>query len=299
MSCSQTLVRTLLALQPRARRTFGSTGQAAVAAPDRADAPLPRSLRERFAVTQWHIHGRLVTRLAPRDAVPVAEVAFYHGGGYVSPLAPPHWWLVRELLDRTGAAVTVPSYPCAPEHTLDDALGWFDVLWAQALAREGRLVLAGDSAGAGLVMMQAIRARDAGGRRPDHLVLWSPWVDATMTNPDARVLESRDVTLRCDGLILDGQRWAGARGAADPLVSSLNDHLVDLPPILVCQGTHDIFYPDAVRFVAKARAAGTPVEFLVSQGGFHDYMAATWTPEAKRALAASAAAIRGEKGSPH
>lgn len=293
MSWQQTLTRTLVGLDPRPRRTMGTTGQAAVAPPDRADAPLPRRMRERFAVTEWRIDGRLVIRLAPRHVAPTAEIVFYHGGGYVSPMAGPHWWLVRELLDRTGAAVTVPSYPCAPEHTLDDALGWFDVLWTQVVSHGRRIVLVGDSAGAGIVLMQAIRARDAGGVRPDRLVLWSPWVDATLTNPAARALERRDVTLRCDGLALDGARWAGARGAADPLVSPVNDHLGGLPPILVCQGTHDIFHPDVLRFVAKARAAGTHVELLESAGGFHDYMAALWTPEAREALSASAAAIVG------
>lgn len=293
MSWSLALTRGVLALDPRTRRMFGTTGAAAVADPSRADAPLPSGLRRRFAVSEWRIDGRPVTRVAPRGAVPVAEVVFYHGGAYVNPAAPPHWWLVRELVTRSGAAVTMPGYPLAPEHTLDDALGWFDVLYAQFVAAGRRIVLAGDSAGAGLAMMQAIRARDTGARRPDLLVLYSPWVDATMANPDARALERRDVALRCDGLILDARAWAGRRGPADPLISPINDSLADLPPISLFQGTHDTLYPDAVRFAAKARAAGTHVDLTVARGGFHDYMAATWTPEARRALQATASAIRG------
>ena len=293
MSVSMTLIRGLLALDPRRRRIYKTTGAAAIADPARTDAAVPPGLRRRYAVSESRIGERLVTRVAPRDAAPVAEVVYYHGGGYVEPVQLPHWWIVGELVARSGAAVTIPSYPLAPEHHLDDVLPWFDEVFAQAVARGRRLVLAGDSAGGALAVVQAIRARDAGQSRADHLVLYSPWVDATLANPDARALEPQDVLLRCDGLALDGRSWAGGRSLSDRLVSPINDSLADLPAMSIFQGTHDILFPDVAIFAEKARAAGTAVEFTLAKGAFHVYVAVPWTPEGTRALAASASVIRG------
>ena len=293
MSVSMTLIRGLLAMDPRRRRIYRTTGAAAIADPARTDAAVPPGMRRRYEVSESRIGDRLVTRVAPRGTTPVAEVLYYHGGGYVEPVQIPHWWIVGELVARSGAAVTMPSYPLAPEHSLDDVLPWFDQVFAQVVARGRRLVLAGDSAGGALAVVQAIRARDTGALRADHLVLYSPWVDATLANPDARALEPQDVLLRCDGLALDGRSWAGGRSASDRAVSPINDSLADLPPMSIYQGTHDILFPDVILFAEKARAAGTSVELTVAEGAFHVYVAAPWTPEGRRALAATASTIRG------
>lgn len=136
----------------------------------------------------------------------------------MSPLTGPHWWIIAGLMSRTGARVTVPDYLLAAEHTFDESFPAVNAVVDHVLAGAGdhKVVLAGDSAGAGLALAQAIRCRDEATPAPSAVVLFSPWVDVTMSNPEARALEGRDVMLACDGLIAAGQWWAGDRSPLDP-----------------------------------------------------------------------------------
>jgi monoterpene epsilon-lactone hydrolase len=113
------------------------------------------------------------------------------------------------------------------------------------------------------------------------VILLSPWLDLTMSNPDAQQLEPRDVILRCAPLREFGRWWAGELDPADPRVSPLFAELSGLPPIDIYQGTDDIFLPDARQLHARLLNAKAQVELTETRGGFHVFMAATFTPEAR------------------
>ncbi len=144
--------------------------------------------------------------------------------------------------------------------------------------------LAGDSCGAGLSVGLAICCRNEGLRPPTGLILFSPWLDVTMTNPGIPALTKLDPLLAPAGFVAAGQDWAGGRSVTDPLVSPLRDTLEKLPPITIHQGGHDILLPDAEKFAAKARAAGTHVDLRVWPTAIHVFAGAGRTPEARQAL---------------
>jgi acetyl esterase/lipase len=71
---------------------------------------------------------------------------------------------------------------------------------------------------------------------------------------------------------------------AHPYVSPLNGEFRGLAPMVVFSGTLDLLYPDSIELVAKARAAGVPVELHLRRGQPHNY-AAMPTPEGRHARA--------------
>lgn len=227
-----------------------------------------------------------MVQVTPRGGAAAVEVMYLHGGGYVGPLGTHHWWIIDHLVSVTGAQVTVPSYPLAPEHRVDDAMPVLADLygWWAGQAGDSRLALAGDSAGGGLALVLAMRARDEGWATLDRLLLLAPWVDVTMTNPRAWALEHRDPILRCVGAIDDGRAWAGSRSPTDPWVSPLNGVLDGLPATLVVQGGCDVLAPDALVLVERMRRAGVHVSLRFEPGGFHVYPVAVRTPEARAAF---------------
>lgn len=267
--------------------------------PARRDARPPWRLRRRADVRRTILEGWPVWTVRPRgggDDAP--HVLYLHGGGYVHPLSWTHWRLVERVATGLGAVVHVPCYPLAPEHTNADAWGPLDAAYGHACAAayastSGRLVLMGDSAGGGLALALAQRARTAGRRAADALVLLAPWVDVGMTNPDAAALHARDISLRCGPLAEAGRAWAGDLPVTDPLISPLHADLAGLPPLTVQQGGCDVLAPDVRRFVAKARAAGVPVEMLEAPDAYHVYIGAWWTPEGRQAWRSLAATVRG------
>ncbi len=112
-------------------------------------------------------------------------------------------------------------------------------------------------------------------------MLFSPWVDATLSDPQVLEAEKLDVMLSIDWLREAGRWWAGDHDPKTPLVSPLYGDLRGLAPIQVYIGTHDLFLPDSRRLNERVLAAGGKIEQHETLGGFHVFMGATFTPEAK------------------
>jgi monoterpene epsilon-lactone hydrolase len=242
------------------------------------DALLTRcSLREERKLTST------VYTLTPRTRATDWHILYTHGGAFVNPLQRAHWDVVDALIAATGATVTVPIYPLAPEHNYQETGSLLDSVYDDLCAgvSSSRIVLCGDSAGGNLALTQAIRYRETQRSAPHRLILLSPWLDLTMSNPDAETLEPRDVILRCAPLRELGRWWAGQLEPADPRVSPMFADLSRLPPIDIYQGTDDIFLPDARLLRTRVLNAKGPVELTETRGGFHVFMAAAFTPEAR------------------
>ncbi|MDH6180037.1 monoterpene epsilon-lactone hydrolase [Microbacteriaceae bacterium SG_E_30_P1] len=242
-------------------------------------APIPRSMRRRMDVAEQVVAGHPVTTVTPTTGATGTQVIYLHGGSYIHGLDPAHWRIVAAIIDGTGATVTVPDYGLAPEHTVDEGYAFLEEVVARTTGRP--LFIAGDSAGAALALGLAIskRATTLAG-----LILFSPWVDATMSNPAIQAVLPSDPMLVPEVLRAAGAAWAGSRDPRDLLISPINDTLAGLPPIAIYQGARDIFLPDAERFAEKARQAGTDVTLRVYADAFHDFVGAGWTPEAKDAF---------------
>jgi acetyl esterase/lipase len=249
-----------------------------------APAPITRSLRARSDIRETRVLDRPVYTLRLKRRASDWHIVYTHGGGYVSPIAKPHWDGIEALMRSTGATVTVPMYPHAPEHHYKDAYRQLRQIYETLLLQvvPERIILCGDSAGGGLALGQALFYRDQGLVLPGHIVLFSPWLDATVSNPDARALELNDIMLRANVLREEGRWWADPDDPHTPLVSPIFGDLRNLPPIQVYIGTNDMFLPDARKLRELVSAAGGRIDLHETPGGFHVFMQATFTPEAKR-----------------
>ena len=291
MSISMALTRGLLRFTPTATATAESTR--AKAERGLQPAEIPASLRRIAHVQRREIAGCTVYDLAPKRSTGGAHLIYLHGGAYAFPLLPAHWSIVGALLRRSGASVTVPLYGLAPGHGVTEAYALIDTVYDDAAARHERVYLAGDSAGGGLSLGQAARVRDDERRPPAGVILFSPWVDATLKNPDVAGLALLDRMIAPAGLAAAARWWAGDVGVASPLVSPLFGDLAGLPPVHTHQGDHDILCADAVLLHEKLRAAGGISTLDLYPGAFHDFVGAPWTPEARLALRRAAAVIAG------
>lgn len=274
-------------LRYKARRRSGLTVD-----PDRQPSPIPPAVRASCRIRRTVRGQTEVVTLTPRATTPTATMLYLHGGTYSSPISTMHWKLIGNLLNASGARVIVPLYLRTPEHTLDDALPDLTDIYRDACSTS-RLVLAGDSSGAGLALALAQVAARSGDPAAAVLVLFSPWVDVTVSSPESLQIQHSDPVIRLDPLRTLGAAWAGHRSTSDPLVSPLHARLEGLPPAVIFQGGHDILTPDVDAFVSKARREGMHVDYVLEEAGFHVYPMACWTVEARRAIAKAAAAITG------
>jgi epsilon-lactone hydrolase len=290
MSVVMKAVVSVLGRRPEMKKTPEASAEL-VAAP-RKDAPLPRNLAKRYHVTRDRVAGMPVITLEPKRGATGTRVIYLHGGAYIAALSKPHWGIIGDLLRRTNATIIVPSYPLAPEHTATEVFPALRALYDAVHAAAAPIVLAGDSAGGGLALSLALQLKDAGAPLPSSILLFSPWLDLTMTNPDIPALEGKDVLLSKDGLIWCGKQWAGDLPTTDPRVSPIHANLDGLPLISIYQGGKDLFLADSTLFAAKANRAGAPVELRTYADGFHVFVAITFAPESRQALSHAASLIR-------
>ena len=298
MSISQRLVS--LALRATKRKAAASDDPAAhrahVAKAKRA-APSAR-VRRLADIRTETVAGCEVTVLTPRRGFTGTRLVYYHGGTFFNPLIWPHWTIIGEMIARAGAEVWVPHYPLLFEHTVDDVLPVIDALderVASSLADVDRYAVAGDSAGGNLALVHALRAREAGRRQADALVLLAPWVDVRLPSTASLEIEPTDPMLTVREPRALGAYWAGERRTDDPMVSpGLMKNPGALPPMLVLQGGRDVLAPDVLEFVEAVRADGGEIELDLVPDGFHVHVGTRLTPEGRAGMRRMAAAVRGD-----
>ena len=204
------------------------------------------------------------------------RVLYIHGGAWFagSPLS--HRVITDRLSRLCNAAVFSLDYRLLPENRrIDGILDCQNAYrWILANGPEGPdgldfLLVAGDSAGGSLTLMTIAWARDEGLRPANAAVALSPSTDVTMTAPslvtniptDPMLGPGFGKLLRMPRIILWWMNWLSNRiPPSDPRVSPLRGDLSGLPPVLVHVSEAEMLLDDARRYVAKAQAAGSPVE---------------------------------------
>jgi acetyl esterase/lipase len=230
-------------------------------------ALLPRGLRV-SASTDKELPGEWQR---PAGAADDAVILFLHGGAYVAGSPKTHRSFSSWLGHEARMPVMSLDYRLAPEHpfpaALDDA-----VLAARTLAKRGkRILIAGDSAGAGLAIAAALRLRDEGESLVRGLVLICPLTDLTETSESLRTNEHSEplLGLRHRKHVL--RSYAAETALTHPYLSPVYARLAGLPPMIVEASRIEVLWDDARRFVEAAQAAGCEIAFHPHDGLAHDW----------------------------
>lgn len=232
-----------------------------------------QSEQEYPEVETMHRQGHMV--IADNDVYTIENdnadclVIYLHGGAYCFGILDSHIEFCDKLARKMNAKVYMPLYPILLKSTCLDAFRFLQGVYAEVL-REGKpVVLMGDSSGGGLALAFAESLRDSGVPMPEGLVLLSPWIDVTMTNPAIPSLEESDFILSAYGLAGLGKLWAGELDVRDSRVSPLYGSMAGLPPTLIFCGTDEILHPDITLLHEKMKAAGTKSRLVIGEGFWH------------------------------
>jgi len=228
-------------------------------------------------------HGELpVRRYRPRDAAgPLGALVYFHGGGFVIGSIASHDALCRQLAVSAKCAVFSVDYRLAPEHTfpaaVDDAFAatrWVNDLGARLDVEPGRLVVAGDSAGATLATVVAALARIRGGPRLSLQVLLYPVTDfrsldtpSYLENAQGYFLTRPTMAWFRAHYLPDSADWASP--LASPLASA---DLSGLPPALVITAEYDPLRDEGEAYARALQQAGVPVTLQRYDGMIHSFV---------------------------
>lgn len=226
-------------------------------------------------INQHRIDGHKIYEIEPKQGAGQHHIFYLHGGGYAFNIVFVHWAMIKKLIKATGASATVPLYPLAPEHDWSQSYPVVMQAYERAADKYGaeNITIMGDSAGGGYSLGLAQMLRDQGKPMPGKIILLSPWLDATGSDPLQQELEKHDVLLSVQGAQTAGQFWAGEGN--DPAtfpVSPLFAAIDKLPPIALFSGSHDVLYADALRLKEKADAQEIDIALHVGEEMQHVWM---------------------------
>src|SRR6185369_6170015 len=173
-----------------------------------------------------------------------------------------------------------------PEYCVRDVFALMLPLYEElaAVAGSANVTFMGDSSGGGISLALAQVLREKGLAQPGHVVLLSPWLDATLSNPEIAAIDKIDPFLGVDGMKYGGAVYARDVDPKSYVVSPVYGSLKDLAPISLFIGTRDIFFPDCRKLRDQAQAEGVRIDYREYDGMVHDWMLGPM-PEAKHAVA--------------
>ncbi|WP_062119408.1 alpha/beta hydrolase [Aureimonas sp. AU40] len=237
--------------------------------------------------------------LVPPEAK-AGAILFVHGGGFAFCSPETHERCARVLAAETGRPVILPDYRLAPEHPypaglMDVVAAWRGAFEATAAlgVQPGPMILAGDSAGAGLCV-SALVHQGARGRADAALLFYGVYA-ADFETPSYRSFADGPGLTRgkmqryWDFYLAD----PAARG--DPLVSPLlasDEALATLPPLHLMAAGIDPLLSDTLNFEARLASLGRSERTEIVPGVVHGFLQMSRDlPQAREALGRAAAFV--------
>lgn len=216
-------------------------------------------------VEEIELGGCKGERLTPQAGGTNGTIVYLHGGGHVFGSARSHRHMVSRLADAANMVAYVSDHRLAPEAPfpagLQDAAAFYSA--ARSIAPDGRLLLAGESAGGNLASALVLHLAAEGGVMPDRLYLLSPWLDLTQSGATIASLAEDDLMISKQSLEDCAALYAGSQDRRDPLLSPLFGDLSCFPPTLIQVSNCEVLLSDSLSFAERAALAGCEYELQV------------------------------------
>lgn len=242
--------------------------------------------------------GELPARVYwPRKAVEPAGdlpvIVYFHGGGFVVGSVDIFDDLCRSLANATKAVVVSVEYRLAPMFPYPAAIddGYAAVKWVAEHATElganpEKLFIAGDSAGASISSVVAIKAVEQGGPRILGQILYYPQTDMRGTQYDSITNFSDGYGLSADMMLGFHEAYCSqVEDLGHPYLSPLLAPILDgLPPALVMTAGFDPLHDAGELYAKKLQEQQVPVTYLDYRDMIHGFMSIRFFPQRRDAL---------------
>jgi acetyl esterase len=203
----------------------------------------------------------------------------FHGGGFCLGAAAHHDDHLTSLADHAEVVTVSVDYRLAPEHPYPagpadaEAAAWWAITKGTMEFGVDKVVLGGESAGATLAAMAALRLRNRRGYRGlAGLNLSQGVYDFSMTPSLRRAVDT--VVINRDVVKQHIERFIGklsGEEATRPELSVLYADLEGMPPALFTIGTLDALLDDTLFLYMRWLAAGAEARLDIYPGGVHGF----------------------------
>lgn len=249
-------------------------------------AKIPKSIFKKMNVGHDEVDSRKIWTITPKETRSNTIILFLHGGAYVANISKMHWLFVEQLISLTGATVIVPDYPLAPEADYKMTYQFLDAVYDNLIhtVSPKKVILMGDSAGGTLALGFALTTNHKVQGKPLDIILLSPWLDASLSNPEIARFDAFDKILSVEGLKLAAQKFAPGLDVKDVRISPIYGDFSCLGTVFIFAGTHELFVADTRKLMQLTSKQQVNMHYFEYPAMFHDWVLVPSLPEAKDAL---------------
>jgi acetyl esterase/lipase len=225
-----------------------------------------------------------VFTLNPKNKKPGKHILYLHGGAYVQRFVRFHWKFLADLVNAANCSITAPDYPLAPEFTYKDSFAMALEIYQRLVesSKSQDLIIMGDSSGGGFALALAQKIRNEGLNQPGLILLLSPWLDITLSNPEIVEIEPIDPFLEKGSLQRAGKMYAGTTKPDHFLLSPINGSLEGIGKVVVLVGTKEILVADTRKLKSIADKNRIQLDYYEYPDMVHAWMFLSF-PESKKA----------------
>ena len=222
-------------------------------------------------VAEEVIDGVRTLTVMPEGKQPRGYLLMLHGGGYRLGRPENDTCFAERLADRCHIAVVLPAYRLAPENPFPAGFNdaWKALVALRARIGDAPLLVGGDSAGGGLAAALGVYAAAHGGPRIDGALLFSPWVDMTITAASFKQNAATDMLFPEASAQMASDTYMQGFDLKHPLASPLFADISGFPPAFINVGNGELLRDDSLSFHDKLTQAGLRSELLGVDGMEH------------------------------
>jgi len=246
--------------------------------------PTKKSIRKNNTAT-FTISNTSITQIK-KNSTSDKLLIYIHGGAFIAGPARHHWDTLQEILKQTNHTIWMCNYPKAPEHKILEISKNIDSVYTKALEKysAGQIVLMGDSVGGTLITTLIQRLVKKNNPAPSKIILISPVMDASMSNPQIEDIDTMDPMLSKVGVLSAKKMCAGNVDLKNVMISPLYGSFDAFPHTILFIAENDITYPDQLLAVEKLKEANVTNEIIKGKHMPHIWPLLPVMQEAKVAL---------------
>jgi acetyl esterase/lipase len=199
-------------------------------------------------------------------------ILYIHGGAWYQDPLKQHFEFIDLLASSMNAKVIMPIYPKVPHADYQQTFNLLMKIYKQIITTvesAHQISIMGDSAGGQISLSFAQYLKQEQFTQPSNIVLISPVLDASFSNPEAPIYEKIDPMLGIEGSKFFTELWANDLPLTDWRVSPINGDLEDLGHITIVIGTKETIYPDSLKLSKMLNRKNIKHDFIPGYNLFH------------------------------
>lgn len=199
-------------------------------------------------------------------------ILYLHGGAYIEEPLKYHIKFIDKLAANTNSIIVFPIYPKLTKYHYNDAHKFVDIIYSK-IKKESSLpvIMMGDSSGGGLALSYSEYLSLNFLPVPDNIILFSPWLDISLSSKNIEWYEKKDPMLSLKPLRDMGLIWATGLPVNDYRVSPLYGNIDNINKLTIFVGTREILYPEIMTFYENNKNYNDNINIVIGKNMNHVY----------------------------